>query len=50
MYIVYSLVTGRLGGEVSCSSSPGAGVDILVDVPENAPEGSESAAPTSHSA
>ena len=38
MYIVYSLVTGRLAGEVTCTSSPGAGVDVKIDVPENAPD------------
>ena len=41
MYIVYSLVTGRLGGEVTCVGAPGAGIDVQIDVPENAPEDAE---------
>ncbi|MCP4296042.1 MAG: HAMP domain-containing histidine kinase, partial [Proteobacteria bacterium] len=35
MHIVYNLVNQKLGGEISCSSSPGSGVEFKIVVPND---------------
>ena len=43
LHIVYNLVTARLGGRITLSSTPGAGTTFLIDLPRRAPnERSES--------
>ncbi|WP_157961816.1 sensor histidine kinase [Acuticoccus kandeliae] len=38
LHIVYNLVTGRLGGRISLSSTEGGGTTFVVDLPRRAPD------------
>jgi signal transduction histidine kinase len=33
LHIIHDLVTGTLGGTISCTSSPGTGTEFIIDVP-----------------
>ena len=33
MHLVYNLITHRLGGAITCDSTPGAGLRLHIDVP-----------------
>ncbi len=35
MYIVYNLVTQKLGGKIKCSSTPGKGIEFSIRIPLN---------------
>lgn len=37
LHIVYNLVTARLGGRITLSSTPGAGTTFLIELPRRAP-------------
>ncbi|MBF0308457.1 MAG: PAS domain S-box protein [Magnetococcales bacterium] len=41
MHIVYNLVTQTLNGTISCQSSPGHGVNIVITMPLATPEGTQ---------
>jgi len=39
LHIVYTLVTGLLGGRISVHSRPGQGAEFVIDLPVSAPQG-----------
>lgn len=48
MNLVYTIVTGLLGGEIRVDSQPGQGTQVRIDIPLIAPDESKSALDQSH--
>ncbi len=38
MHIAYNLVTQRLSGRIACASEPGAGTNVIIRIPRQAPD------------